>query len=244
MDIQGKVTIITGASTGIGRATARLFAEKGAIVVLAARSAAKLEEIAQELRSQGKEALAVPTDVTQEDAVRQLVAKTIEKYGRVDILINNAGMGSAGPIVNYPADSYRQLIDLNIMGPFFGMKAVAPFMRENGGGIIINISSSSTRRMYPLVGAYTSTKHALNSLSAFEREELAPDNIRVILMHPDYTLSDFSNNSMVYGFEPGAGAIPSPSAPKGEYPNGDMPEDVAEKILEAALNEPAEQFMR
>ena len=239
MDIREKVTIITGASTGIGRATARLFAEHGAIVVLAARSTDKLEELAHQLHVQGREALVVPTDVTQEDAVRHLVARTIETYGRVDILINNAGLGAAGSIADYPADAYRQLIDLNLLGPFYGMQAVVPHMREDGGGLIINISSTATKQMYPSVGAYTSTKHALNSLSATERLELAPDNIRVITVYPDYTASDFSRNSLVFGPRPVGG---SPTG-QGEPPTGDSPEKVAQKILEAASDEPAEKYM-
>jgi Short-chain dehydrogenases of various substrate specificities len=239
MDIREKVTIITGTSTGIGRATARLFAEHGAIVVLAARSADKLEELAHQLQGRGRKALAVPTDVTQEDAVRHLVARTIETYGCVDILINNAGLGAAGPIADYPADAYRQLIDLNLFGPFYGMQAVVPHMREHGGGLIINISSSSTLRQYPLVGAYTSTKHALNSLSAYERVELAPDNIRVITVYPEYTASDFSRNGLIFGPRPVAG---SPTG-LGELPTPDSPEKVAQKILEAASDEPAEKYM-
>jgi NAD(P)-dependent dehydrogenase (short-subunit alcohol dehydrogenase family) len=238
MDIREKVTIITGASTGIGRATARLFAERGAIVVLAARSADKLEALAHELREQGKRALAVPTDVTQEDAVRNLVAKAIKTYGRVDILINNAGIGAAGPIAEYPANAYRQLIELNLFGPFYGMQAVVPHMREHGGGLIINVSSSATTQVYPLVGAYTSTKHALNILSAYERTELAPDNIRVITMYPDLTDSDFSRNGLVFGLrpEPGVTAL-------GELPTPDSPEKVAQKIFEAASDEPADKYM-
>ena len=240
MDIREKVVIITGASTGIGRATARLFAEHGAIVVLAARSTDKLEALAHQLRAQGREALVVPTDVTQEEAVRHLVARTIETYGRVDILLNNAGLGAAGSIADYPADAYRRLIDLNVLGPFYGMQAVVPHMRAHGGGLIINVSSTATKQMYPSVGAYTSTKHALNSLSAAERLELASDNIRVITMYPDYTNSDFSNNALVFGLRPVAGSATG----EGEPLVGDSPEEVAQKILEAASDEPAEQYMR
>ncbi|MCC6616309.1 MAG: SDR family oxidoreductase [Anaerolineae bacterium] len=232
MDIREKVTIITGASTGIGRATARLFAEHGAMVVLAARSADKLDALARELQSQGREALAVPTDVTQEDAVQTLVAKTIEAYGRVDILVNNAGVGGAGPIADFPADAYRQLIDLNVLGPYYGMRAVIPHMREHGGGLIINISSSATTRVFPTVGPYTSTKHALNSLSAAARLELAPDNIRVISVYPDYTASDFSKGSLQFG------AIAAY-----DLPEGDSPEKVAQKIFEAAIDEPTDTYV-
>jgi NAD(P)-dependent dehydrogenase (short-subunit alcohol dehydrogenase family) len=240
MDIREKVTIITGASTGIGRATARLFAEHGAIVVLAARSADKLEELARELQGQGREALAVPTDVTQEDAVRHLVARTIQTYGRVDILINNAGLGAAGPIADYPADAYRKLMELNLFGPFYGMQAVVPHMRAHGGGLIINVSSSATKQVYPLVAAYTSTKHALNTLSAYERTELAPDNIRVITMYPDLTASDFSSNALIFGLRPVSGSATG----EGEPVIADRPEKVAQKILEAASGEPAEQYMK
>lgn len=232
MDIREKVTIITGASTGIGRATARLFAEHGAIVVLAARSTDKLEALARELQALGQQALAIPTDVTQEEAVRQLVAKTIERYGRVDILINNAGVGGAGAIAEYPADAYRQLIDLNVFGPFYGMQAVIPHMRQRGGGLIINISSTATKQLYPTVGPYTSTKFALNSLSDAARLELAPDNIRVITVYPHNTASDFASNGLLFG-------TINVEAPSDTAPS----EFVAQKILEAALEEPAEKHM-
>ena len=232
MDIREKVTIITGASTGIGRATARLFAAHGAIVVLAARSTEKLEALVQELHAQGSAALAVPTDVTQEDAVRRLVAKTIATYGRVDILINNAGLGGAGAIADYPADSYRQLIELNLLGPYYGMQAVIPPMREQGGGLIINISSTATKQLYPTVGPYSSTKHALNSLSDIARLELAPDNIRVITVFPHNTASDFASNGLV--LDTVDVQVPADIAP---------PEFVAQRILEAASDEPAEKYM-
>ena len=240
MDIREKVTIITGASIGIVRATARHFAEHGAIVVLAARSADKLEAFALQLREQGHNALAVPTDVTRQDAVRHLVARTIEVYGRIDILINNAGLGSSGSIADYPVEAYRQLIDINLLGPFYGMQAVVPHMREHRGGLIINVSSSATKQLYPDVGAYTSTKQALNGLSAAERLELAPVNIRVITMYPDYTDSDFTSNALVFGRRPVAGS----AAGQAEPPVPDTPEMVAQRILEAVAEEPAEQYMR
>lgn len=232
MDVQNKVTIITGSSTGIGRATARLFAEHGAIVVLAARSADKLEALAEEIRSKGCEVLVVPTDVTQEDAVQNLVAKTIQAYGRIDILINNAGLGGAGAIAEYPVDAYRRMIEINLLGPYHGMQAVIPSMREQGGGLIINVSSTATKQMYPTVGPYSSTKHALNSLSNIAQLELAPENIRVVIVYPHNTASDFVSNGLIHGSI--NAEVPADAA---------TPEFVAQKILEAAIDEPAEKYM-
>lgn len=232
MDVREKVTIITGASAGIGRATARLFAENGAHVVLAARSTEKLEALTDEIQTQGGSVLAVPTDVAQEESVQHLVAKTIERYGRVDILINNAGVGGAGAIADYPAEAYQQLIAINLLGPFYGMQAVVPNMREHGGGLIINVSSTATKQLYPIVGAYTSTKYALNSLSDAERLELAPDNIRVITVYPHNTSSDFISNGLLFGI----GDVHAPA-------DAAKPEFVAQKILEAASDEPAEKYM-
>lgn len=237
MEVQGKVVIITGASMGIGEATARVFAEAGAKVVLAARSADKLEAVAQSLPAQ-TETLVVPTDMTDPIQVKALIDKTYQRFGQIDILINNAGQAAAGPIATVNPDHYRQIIELNMLGPLHAIQAVVPKMKEQGGGVIINISSGVSKMAIPGIGAYASTKYALNGLSLTARNELATDNIRVVLFHPGQTATDFGKNAL--NENPGNGPRPTRDQPMREPDSAD---DVAYKILEAAVSEPAEMEM-
>jgi NADP-dependent 3-hydroxy acid dehydrogenase YdfG len=237
MDVQGKVAVITGASMGIGAATARVFAEAGAKLVLAARSADKLAALADELPA-GAETLAVPTDVTDPAQVRALVDAAVERFGRVDIVINNAGQAAAGPVATVNPDHYRQIIELNLFGPLHLIQAVVPTMKEQGGGVIVNISSNVSKMAIPGIGAYASTKYALNGLSLTARNELADDNIRVVLFHPGLTATDFGKNALFSN--PGDGPRPTRDMP---MPTPDSAEDVARAILEAAVAEPAEAGM-
>lgn len=237
MDVQDKIVIVTGASMGIGEATARVFAEAGAKVVLAARSADKLAAVAKGLPAQS-DALVVPTDMTDQAQVKALVDKAIERFGRVDLLINNAGQSVVSPIANVNPDLYRQIIDLNIFGPLYAMQAAIPVMKAQGGGVIINISSNVSKMAIPGIGTYASTKYALNGLTLTARNELAADNIRVLLFHPGMTATNFGKNAIfdesMVGWRPSGG---------GTMPQPDSAEDVARKILEAAINEPAETGM-
>ena len=161
MEIQDKVTLITGVSGGIGLATARLFAARGARVALAARSAELLEQLAVAL----PEALAIPTDMRDEAAVAAMVAAVDQRYGRLDVLINNAGLGMYAAVERTSLAQYRSLFELNVVGVLAAMQAVIPLMRRTGGGLIINISSGTTKMILPGTGPYASTKHALNGLS-------------------------------------------------------------------------------
>jgi NADP-dependent 3-hydroxy acid dehydrogenase YdfG len=235
MELQGKVVIITGASMGIGEATAHVFAEAGAKLVLAARSADKLEVVAQGLPAQA-EALVVPTDMTDQVQVKALIDKTYERFGWIDILINNAGQAVVSPLATVSPDLYHQIIELNLFGPLYAMQAVVPKMKEQGGGVIINISSNVSKMAIPGIGAYASTKYALNGLSLTARNELASDNIRVVLFHPCQTATDFGKNALIEdkGWRP-------PS--NGVMHQVDTAMDVAHKILEAAINEPIEMGM-
>ncbi len=238
MQVQDQVVIITGASAGIGLATARQFAAAGAKLALAARSADKITQLADELRREGHEALAVPTDMRDKSQVERLIDETIRRFGRIDILINNAGQAAAGGIEDMSMDDYRQIIDLNIFGPLYAMQAAIPHMRQNGGGIIINVSSMVSKMNIPRLAAYASTKAALNMLSDTARAELAPDHIRVITVYPRVTATDFGRNSL------GNRQVRQHQrAGRPGMPDPDSPELVAAKILEAAQNEPPEQYM-
>ena len=238
MDISGKVTIITGASAGIGLATAKRFAAAGAKVVLAARSSDKLTALADELRSQGREAFPLPTDMRNPAAVNHLIEQAFRHYGRIDILINNAGQSAAGTVVGVNPDDFRQILELNVWGPLYAMQAVVPKMRQGGGGLIINISSMVSKMYLPGLGTYAATKAALNLLSGTARVELAPENIRVVTVFPRTTATDFGKHSL--GDQQLRQQQRSAAAGHAVV---DTPEFVAEKILEAAQNEPAEQYM-
>ena len=238
MDIQDKVVIITGASEGIGLATARLFAKAGAKVALAARSADTLTTIVNELREQHHEAIAVPTDMRSKDAIGAMVDSVFQQYGRIDILINNAGQSVRGNVADVDIDQFRQIFELNVLGPVEAMQALIPKMRQSGGGLIINVSSSVTKMHLPAISAYAATKAALNMISDTAREELASENIRITTMFPSRTATNFGKNSLATSNTNHQGPRPSQG---GSEP--DSAEAVAQKLLEAARNEPHDQYM-
>ncbi len=237
MEVQDKIVIVTGASMGIGAATAHVFADAGAKLVLAARSADKLEAVANSLPAQA-ETLVVPTDMTDKAQVRALIDQAYERFGCIDMVINNAGQAAVGPVATVNPDLYRQIIELNLFGPLYMIQAVVPKMQAQGGGVIINISSNVSKMAIPGIGAYASTKYALNGLSLTARNELADDNIRVVLFHPGMTATDFGKNAL--SENPGDGPRPTSDQP---MPQPDSAEEVAQKILEAAIIEPAEAGM-
>lgn len=238
MDIQDKVVIITGASEGIGLATAHLFAQEGAKVALAARSADTLNTIVNQLHEQHHEALAVSTDMRNKDEIEAMVDSVFRQYGRIDILINNAGQSVRGNVADVDIDQFRQIFELNVLGPVQAMQAVIPKMRQNDGGLIINVSSGVVHMRLPAISAYAATKAALNMISDTAREELASENIRITTMFPGQTATNFGKNSLAtakthqQGPHLGQGGLEPDSA-----------EAVAQKILEAARNEPHNQYM-
>jgi short-subunit dehydrogenase len=237
MQISGAVTIITGASAGIGLATARLFAAHGARLALASRSAETLTRLAAEL----PDAFAIPTDLRDAASITHMVAAVHAHYGRIDLLINNAGQGMYAPVERINLEHYRQIMELNLYGPLLAMQAVIPIMRAQGGGMIVNISSNVSKMHIPGLAAYASTKYALNALTLTARAELAPDNIRVGVMYPRLTATEFGRNAITsQGQQPGRW-------PAGErrpnMPTADPVDAVAAKILEAVQTEVAEQAM-
>jgi short-subunit dehydrogenase len=187
MEIADRVVLVTGASSGIGAATARLAHQRGARVVLAARRADRLEQLSQELTG----SLAVQTDVTRADQVSGLVTDVLAALGRIDVLINNAGQGLHVPLADVSLDNFRAILELNVLAPLALMQAVLPAMRRQGGGAIVNISSGSSRMVIPGVGAYAATKSALNMLSQVARAEFAKDGIVVSLVYPSVTSTEF-----------------------------------------------------
>lgn len=240
MEIRGAVVIVTGASTGLGEATARLFARQGAKVALAARSLDKLQQIAAELPG----ALAAPVDVRDHTSIVHMVADVQNHYGRIDAVINNAGQGMHGFLEQVEVAQYRLLMDVNLYGPLLMMQAVIPSMRQQGGGLILNISAPLGQMPFiPSLGAYASTKAALTVMSLTARTELAADHIRVGVLYPgmmatemnSHLLSASTVQPVVVAWE--AGDNLPPDAPRRE-----APDVVAGSILEAFQREDAEHF--
>ena len=202
IDLTGKTVIVTGASSGIGAATARALHAAGARPVLAARRADRLAGLSDELG-----ALAVPTDVTDPAQVRDLVAATLDRHGRVDGLVNNAGASIQGPIADIDLAEYRRIFDLNVASLIGVTQAVLPAMRQQRFGRIVNISSGTTRRVATGFGAYAATKSAVNMISAVLREELAGDGIAVSLLLPSITATEFGNGIFQLGVAPRPGMV-------------------------------------
>lgn len=180
MDVNGKVVLITGASEGIGAATARLLAARGAKVALAARSIDKLNEVAGELG----DGFAVRVDMTQHASITAMVDAVVENYGRIDVLVNNAGRALRARVADVNVADFQSIVDLNVYGPLLAMQAVIPQMRKQGGGSIVNVSSNVSKMAISTIGAYAATKYALNGLTLTARGELADDGIIVTVMHP------------------------------------------------------------
>ncbi len=176
--------MITGASKGIGKATAFAFAAAGAKVVLAARTRETLEQVAAELRETGAEALAVPTDVTNVDAVEQLIQRTLDVYQHVDILINNAGIGYFGPIVDFEPDDWDAVLNSNLKAVYLCAKYALPSMLERGSGQIINVLSVAAKIAFQASSAYCAAKAGALALTKVLASEVRQQNIRVTAVLP------------------------------------------------------------
>ncbi|HVP19658.1 MAG TPA: SDR family oxidoreductase [Spirochaetia bacterium] len=238
MEITNKVAIVTGASAGIGTATVTELAGAGAKLVLAARSAETLKRLAASLTAKGHEAIAVPTDMRDPSQITTMVREAKSRFGRVDILVNNAGQAAAGLVAEVALTDVRQIIELNVFGPLLAMQAVIPLMKEEGGGVIVNVSSMVSKMHIPGLGAYAATKAALNLLSETARYELEASGIKVITMFPRTTATDFGKNSIGnQALRQRQRGNASTSVPV------DPPEAVARRIVEAIRQELPEQYM-
>jgi NADP-dependent 3-hydroxy acid dehydrogenase YdfG len=203
IDLAGKTVIVTGASSGMGASTARLLYAAGAHPVLAARRADRLAALSEELGG----ALAVPTDVTDPAQVGELVTVTLDRYQRIDGLVNNAGASLHGPLDQVDLAEFGRILQLNVVGLLAVTQAVLPAMREQGFGRIVNISSGTTRRVAVGLGAYASTKAAVNMLSEVMRQELASDGIAVSLLLPSITATEFGDGMFTLGASPRPGMV-------------------------------------
>lgn len=183
-NISGKVVVITGASSGIGEATARLLSAAGAYVVLGARRLDRLTALAQEITDAGGKVEVLRTDVTNRQDVTALVEKAVEVFGRVDVLLNNAGIMPNSRLDKLQVEDWERTIDINLKGTLYGIAAALPFMKEQKSGHIINVSSISGLRVSPASAVYSATKFAVRAISEGLRMEMTPYNIRSTIISP------------------------------------------------------------
>ena len=193
---KGRTVLITGASTGIGRAAAKAYAAAGADLVLAARRQALVEEAAREAESLGVKALPVRCDVTVGEDVERLVRETDAAFGGLDVLINNAGQGLYGPLEAISEAQLRQVFELNVFALWRVTRAALPLLRRRPGGQVVNVSSVLGHRGLPLLGGYCASKAAVNAMTESLRAELAAEGLRVLLISPGLTESEFRDNRL------------------------------------------------
>ncbi|ATJ81446.1 SDR family oxidoreductase [Halomonas beimenensis] len=183
-NVKGKVIVITGASSGNGEAAARHLAERSAVVVLGARRQERIDALAKELTEAGHQALAMATDVTDKAQVTRLVDVAVEHFGKVDVLINNAGLMPLAPLEALKVDEWDQMIDVNLKGTLYGIAAALPHMQRQKSGHIINVSSVYGHKMGPDATVYCATKFGVRAISEGLRQEVKPYNIRTTVISP------------------------------------------------------------
>ena len=183
-DLSGRVVAITGASSGIGEATALACAKAGAAVSLAARRTERIEQLAQRIERDGGRALAVTADVGEEEQARAFVERTASELGRLDALVNNAGVMLLGPIADAPTEEWRRMVHVNVFGVLYCTHAALPLMREQGCGHIVNVSSVAGRFARAGSGVYNLTKFGVGAFSESLRQEISPLGLRVTLVEP------------------------------------------------------------
>jgi len=233
--LQNSVVVITGASSGIGRATALAFAESGANVVVAARRGQLLEELAAECEQFGRRALAVPTDMSDFDAVQRLGQHTLEAFGCIDTWINNHGVTVFGRFEEIPLEDFRRVLEVDFFGTVYGARVVLPIFQQQGYGVLINTGSMLSLLAEPYLSAYVAAKHAIRGLSMSLRQELMLSNakdIHVSTVMPATIDTPFFQHAGNYT---GRGAKAMPPV----Y----TPERVANTILELAQHPKPEVFI-
>jgi NADP-dependent 3-hydroxy acid dehydrogenase YdfG len=228
-NIEGKVIVITGASSGLGEATARLLSEEGATVVLGARRADRIQALADELGAKGGAALAVQTDVTDRVQVHALVEAAVEAYGRVDVMINNAGLMPHSPLERLKVDDWERMIDVNLKGVLYGIAAALPHMIEQKAGHFINVSSVAGHKVSVNGAVYSATKHAVLALSEGLRQEVKPYNIRTTVVSPGAVATELPGSISEADVAEGIGKF---------YDEYAVPADSFARIVAFAVNQP------
>lgn len=193
-NIKGKVIVITGASSGLGEAAAKMLSSQGAIVVLAARRKDRIEALAKELNANGGRVLAIETDVTDIEQMKKLVDSAVIEFGRIDVMVNNAGLMPLSPLEQLRIDDWDRMIDVNIKGVLYGIAAALPYMKEQKSGHLINISSVAGHVVNPGAAVYAGTKHAVRAISEGLRQEVKPYNIRTTIVSPGAVATELPNS--------------------------------------------------
>lgn len=193
MSIENKVIIITGASSGIGEATALLLAERGAKVVLGARGADRLEALATRIANKGGEAVYASTDVRRREDLSSLVTLACERYGKLDVLINNAGVMPTSPLDDLRVEDWENMIDVNVKGTLYGIAAALPVFRKQGFGHFVNTASTAGLKTVPNQAVYSGTKFAVRAISEGLRQE-AGDKLRVTIISPGIVKTSSTEN--------------------------------------------------
>jgi clavulanate-9-aldehyde reductase len=195
VDLSSQVVAITGASSGIGQATALACASAGAAVALAARRAEHIEALARQIIEQGGRAIAVPTDVGEESQAQAFVTRAHDELGRLDVLVNNAGVMLLGPIENAPTEEWRQMIHANVFGVLYCTHAALPLMHEQGSGHVVNVSSVAGRIARAGSGVYNLTKFGVGAFSESLRQEGVPLGVRVTLIEPGAVATELAGHN-------------------------------------------------
>lgn len=196
MAIQGKVVAITGASSGIGEATARHLASLGAAVVLGARRTDRLERLAGEIEAAGGQAAATRVDVTRPDDLRSLVAVAVERFGRLDVLVGNAGISRIGPVADLDVEGWSAMVDVNVKGILHGIAAALPVFRRQGGGHLITVVSTSGLKIVPTQAVYAGTKNAVRTLLEGLRQESTDGVLRTTSISPGYVRTELIDHAV------------------------------------------------
>jgi short-subunit dehydrogenase len=234
MKVRDKVTIVTGSSSGIGLAVAKLLSSKGAKIALVSRSKDKLEKLSVEIPN----SIAIPADMAKAFEVKRMVREVANQFDRIDILVNNAGVGYDAFVEKIDIDAFHYIFDLDLVGPIVAMQQVIPYMRRQREGAIVNVSSAVSLMNLPNNAPYASIKRALAVVSLTAREELKEDNIVVSVAYPYITLTNFERNTIR--------DIPVPVPENEVEPHGPFPPDTAEytaqKIVEGIESGEAEIF--
>jgi len=230
-NIKGKVIVITGASSGLGEAAAKYLSQEGATVVLGARRLDRIKALADGINNSGGKAIAINTDVTKVGQVKALVDNSVKAFGRIDVLINNAGLMPQSTLDRYRIDEWDKMIDVNIKGVLYGIAAALPYMQKQKSGHIINVSSVAGHKVRPGGTVYSATKHAVRVISEGLRQEVKQYNIRTTIISPGAVDTELTNS------------ITEPDVAqnmKKFYADIAIPADSFARVVAFAINQPEE----